>query len=380
MEEIRKLFPYLKTGLIYFNHSSVGALPVPVVERINKHLAERSEGEIANFETMMLYNTRGKEKIAKLINARPERVSWCENVSHAISILAQGLEWKAGDRIILNDIEFPSNVYPFMALKEYGVEIDFAKSHNGIVDLEDIEKLITPRTKLISISMVQFLSGYRADVNAIGSLCKSKGIIFCVDIIQAAGAVQIDVDKIQADFLTGGTHKWLLGMQGLGYFYLTEELQSKIKTKIVGWTSVVNSWDILNYDLTLLETADRFQSGTFNDIGMAAIDASLDIFFQYGMDNVERNILNNTKYFMQKLNGAGINTLLNNVGIKNLAGIVTIKIENAKRVFLLLESRNMKCSLREGYVRFSPHFYNTKEEIDKVVENIVSLRRKGESS
>jgi cysteine desulfurase / selenocysteine lyase len=376
MEGIRKLFPYLKTGQIYFNHSSVGALPTPVVERINQHLAVRSEGEIANFETMMLYNTRGKEKIAKLINAAPERVSWCENVSHAISILAQGLEWKTGDRIILNDIEFPSNVYPFMALKEQGVEIDFAKSHDGIVDVDDIEKLITPRTKLISISMVQFLSGYRADVNTLGALCKSKGIIYCVDVIQSAGNVQVDVNEMQADFLAGGTHKWLLGMQGLGFFYLTEELQARIKSKIVGWASVINPWDMLNYDLTLVDTADRYQTGTYNDIGMAAIDASLDIFFAYGMENVERNILSNTEYFMQKLNEAGIKTMLNNPDKKNLSGIITIKIENAKRIFLLLESRNMKCSLREGYVRFSPHFYNTKWEIDTVVENILALKGK----
>lgn len=375
MEEIRKLFPYLKTGQIYFNHSSVGALPTPVVERINSHLVVRSEGEISNFETMMKYNKDGKEKIARLLNARPERISWCENVSHAISILAQGLEWKAGDRIILNDIEFPSNVYPFMVLKEQGVEIDFAKSHNGAVDIEDIEKLITPRTKLISISMVQFVSGYRADVEAIGALCKSKGIIYCVDVIQSAGTMNVDLEKIQADFLTGGTHKWLLGMQGLGYFYLTEELQSKIKTKIVGWASVIEPWNMLDYNLTFVESADRYQTGTYNDIGMAAIDASLDIFFNYGMDNVEQNVLNNTIYFMEKLEESGIETLLKGVNSKNLSGIVTIKVKNPKRVFLTLENRNIKCSLREGFVRFSPHFYNIKEEIDKTVGNILELCR-----
>lgn len=376
MEEIRKLFPYIKTGQIYFNHASVGALPVPVVERINKHLAVRSEGEISNFETMMHYSASGKEKIARLLNAKPERVSWCENVSHAISILAQGLEWKPGDRIILNDIEFPSNVYPFMVLKEQGVEIDFAKSHNGIVDIEDIEKLITPRTKLISISMVQFVSGYRADVGAIGALCKSKGIIYCVDIIQAAGNVRIDVEKMHADFVAGGTHKWLLGMQGLGYFYLTEELQSKIKMKIVGWTSVVDAWNMFDYNLTYLESADRYQTGTYNDIGMAAIDASLDIFFGYGMENVEKKVLSNTKYFMNRLNDAGLGTLLSkDLKEKHLSGIVTAIIDNPKRNFLLLEKDSLKCSLREGYIRFAPHFYNTREDIDRAMEKITAICR-----
>lgn len=367
MEEIRKLFPYLKTGQVYFNHASLGALPTPVVERINSHLTERSRGEIANFDTMMKYNKEGKEKLGKLLNAPPERISWCENVSHAISILAQGLDWKQGDRIILNDLEFPSNVYPFMVLKEQGVEIDFAKSHNGVVDLEDIEQLITPKTRLVSISMVQFITGYRADVNAIGELCRQKGILFCVDAIQAAGNVQIDVEKMKVDFLAGGTHKWLLGMQAMSYFYLTEELQNRVKTKIVGWTSVVDPWNLLDYNLTLLKNADRFQSGTFNDIGMAAIDASLDLFFDYGMDKVERNILSNTQYFLNKLREAGVATVLNNVEEKNLSGIVTIILDNPKRKFIELEKNNIKCSLRDGFVRFSPHFYNIKDEIDQAV-------------
>jgi len=374
IEKIRNLFPYLKTGQIYFNHASIGALPLPVVERLNNHLAVRSEGEIANFDTMMQYSINGKAKIAKLINAKPERVSWCENVSHAISILAQGLDWKPGDRIILNDMEFPSNVYPFMVLKEQGVEIDFAKSHNGMVDVAEIEKLVTPRTKLISISMVQFISGYRADVEALGALCKSKGIIYCVDIIQAAGNVQIDVEKMQADFVAGGTHKWLLGMQALGYFFLTEELQSKLKSKLVGWTSVVDPWNMLDYNLTLLPTAERYQTGTWNDMGMAAIDASLEIFFGYGIENVAKNCLGNTRYFLNKLSEAGIETILNkDLDEKHLSGIVTIKVENPKRVFMLLEKNNIKCSLREGVIRFSPHFYNIHDEIDIAVKKLSEL-------
>lgn len=376
MDEIRKLFPYLKSGQIYFNHASVGALPIPVVERINNHLAIRSEGEISNFEDMMRYSASGKEKVARLINADVARVAWCENVSHAISMLAQGLDWEPGDRIILNDIEFPSNVYPFMVLKEQGVEIDFAKSRNGMVDAVDIEKLITPRTKLVSISMVQFISGYRADVNAIGELCRKHGIIYCVDVIQAGGNVRIDVQEMKADFAAGGTHKWLLGMQGLGYFYITEELQSRVKQKIVGWTSVSDPWNMLDYNLTLLKGAESFQTGTYNDIGMAAIDASLDIFFGFGMENVERNCIDNSKYFIEKLNAAGIETVLSGVPEKNLSGIVTVKTENAQRKFLLLEKNNIKCSLREGYIRFSPHFYNIKEEIDKAVDFLSGLEKR----
>jgi len=167
-------------------------------------------------------------------------------------------------------------------------EIDFAKSRNGIVDLEDLETLITPKTKLISISLVQFLSGYRADISAIGELCKQHGIIFCVDAIQGTGVVQIDVKKSNIDFLTGGSQKWLMSSQGLSYVYITEELQSRINQKFVGWTSVKDAWNLLDFELTFRDSADRFQNGTVNALGVAIFEASLTMFNQFGIENIER--------------------------------------------------------------------------------------------
>ena len=375
VSEARELFPHLKTDQIYFNHAAIGPWSTPVLNRISEYASQRSSAHVENYKFVLEWNASAKQKLAKLLNAAPERIAWVDNVSNGINILAQGLEWKQGDRIILNDLEFPSNVYPFMNLKQQGVEIDFAKSRDGIIDVDDIAALINKRTKLISISLVQFLTGYRADVEAIGQLCKKHGIIFSVDVIQGTGVVQVDVEKSNIDFLSGGSQKWLMSSQGLSYIYITEELQQKIHQKNVGWTSVQNAWNLLEYDLTLKKNADRFQTGTLNSLGIAVFDASLELFQSFGINNIEREILSNTNYFIKSLDEIGLPSLLKNVVDKNRAGIVSFKHERAGEIFQELEKRRIYCAVREGMIRFSPHFYNTKEEIERVIVELGKLTR-----
>jgi len=370
IEEARTLFPHLKTEQIYFNHASLGPWCELALKRINEYALQRSGEKIENYEYFLKWNLSAKEKLGKLIGTTPDRIAWIDNVSNGLNLLAQGLKWNTGDKIILNDIEFPSNVYPFMNLKKHGVEIEFIKNRNGIVDAEDIEKAITPKTKLISISYVQFLSGYKANIDAIGELCKKHNIIFCVDAIQAAGVVQIDVQKSKIDFLAGGTQKWLMSSQGLSYIFITEELQEQIEQKYVGWISVENAWNLLDYNLKLRKNADRFQTGTINALGVAIFDAVLNLFSDFGMENIESHILDNTNYFIEKLSESGLNPILKNASSRNRAGIVTFKHDKAKKIFDELEERKIYCAVREGMIRFSPHFYNTKEEIDCVLENL----------
>lgn len=370
IEKIRSLFPHLDTDQIYFNHAAIGPWSKLILDRLNEYASQRSGLMVENFPFFLEKNSGAKSKLGKLLNAEPERLAWIDNVSNGLNILANGIEWKAGDRIILNDIEFPSNIYPFMNLTRLGVEIDVIKSRNGIVDIEDIEKVISPKTRLVSISLVQFLSGYRANIDGIGSFCKSKGIVFCVDAIQAAGVVEIDVKKSQIDFLCGGTQKWLMSSQGLSYIYLTEELQKQITQKNVGWTSVNDAWNLLDYKLSLKSSAESFQNGTINVLGVCLFDASLEIFLGYGMSNVEAKILANTEYFINRLSEIGVNPLLKDVESKNRAGIVTFKHERSHELFEYLNGKRIFCAVREGMIRFSPHFYNTKEEIDLVITEL----------
>lgn len=370
IEEARNYFPYIKTGLVYFNHAAVGPISTLVKSKLDEYLLQRSETVVENYFETIPQVKSAKEKIARLVNSDVNSIGWTDNVSNAMNIIAQGLDWKYGDQIILNDIEFPANVYPFLNLKNIGVEILFAKSENWKVDLPEIEKLVTSKTRLISISMVQFLSGYRADIKAIGDYCKSKNIIFCVDGIQAAGNVNINLRYYSVDFFAGGTQKWLMGLQGLSYFYISKNLFDKIIPKNIGWTSVKNAWHFLDYKLDLLDNADRFQNGTNSRIAMIAIDESLNLFEKIGYAQIENKILENSTYFIQKLTDNGLNPILKNIEMKNIAGIVSLKINNTENIMRNLKERKIACSLREGLIRFSPHFYNTKDEINYVVDEL----------
>lgn len=365
--EVRQLFPHLQTGKIYFNHASIGPLASPIVQKLNDYLFERSVSPIKNFNTFVRASIGAKELLGKLINANPKRIAWVDNVSNGLNVLAQGLEWKSGDRIILNDLEFPSNVYPFQNLKSYGVEIDFVKSRDGKILLEDLEKAITPKTKLLSISAVQFLSGFRAELKSIGELCRKNNIVFAVDAIQAVSAVNIDVEEMKIDFLAGGSQKWLMALQGLSYIYLTEELQNRINQKHLGWLSVKNPFDMLNYEQDLNDNADRFQNGTMNAIGITALYESLKLFNSFGFENLENSVIENSVYLIEKLNELGITPFVNSDDKNILSGIVSFKTENSQQLFEELNDQNILGELREGYIRFSPHYYNTKEEIDIAV-------------
>lgn len=368
ISESRNFFPYLKSGKIYMNHAAISPLSQPVVDALNSYIYQRSETEIENYFSFQKIVLDTKKKLADMINTEPERLAFVDNTSNGLNILAQGVSWEKGDRVILNDLEFPSNIYPFLNLRSQGVEIDIVKSHGGRVTFEDIEKAITGKTRLVSISHVQFLTGYRADLEKIGELCRSRGIIFCVDSIQALGAIREDVKKMKIDFLASGTQKWLMSLQGLSFIYISEELQNSLSPKYVGWTSVKDAWNLLDYDLNLRDTAERFQNGTVSAIGIAALNATLNLMLRFGYNVIEETILDNTGYFNSKLQSIGITPFMLGAERPELSGIVSFRSEKAAEIFESLKQRDIIAAVREDVVRFSPHYYNTREEIDQVSE------------
>ena len=372
-EEVRNIFPYLNNGIIYFNHASTGPISSLVVNRLTNLLQEKSESKIDDYSSFLKVVEETKVLLADLINCNVDRTAFIDNTSNGLNIIAQSIDWKKGDRILLNDIEFPANVYPFLNLKRFGVEVDFVKSENGIVTADQIINSTKPETKLVSVSFVQFLSGYKVDLEKIGNHCRANNIIFCVDGIQGIGAIRIDVKKYKIDFLSCGTQKWLLGMQGLAFIYVDKEFQKKMAPANVGWLSVENAWNLLDYKLDLKTSANVFQGGTLNSFGIYAFNTSLNLFKDFGFDNVESEVLSNTKYFINKLKSIGLDCVLSNCLDNELAGIVTIKPQNPEQVFEILGKQNILCSIREGFMRFAPHFYNTHHEIDKVVEELKKI-------
>ena len=368
--EVRAKFPYLDNGIIYFNHAATGPFSSLVVNRLSNLLKEKSESQIDGYDSFLKAVDETKLLLAELINCNVDRIAFVDNTSNGLNMLAQSIDWKKGDRILLNDIEFPANVYPFLNLKRLGVEVDFVKSENGIVTADQIINSIKSETKLVSVSFVQFLSGYKVDLEKIGNYCRANNIIFSVDGIQGIGAVRIDVKKCKIDFLSCGTQKWLLGMQGLAFIYVDEELQKKMIPANVGWLSVENAWNLLDYKMDLKTSANVFQGGTLNSFGIYAFNTSLKLFKDFGFDKIQSEVLSNSKYFISRLKSVGQNCVLESLSDEGLAGIVTIKPKDPEKLFEKLEDKKIFCSLREGLIRFAPHFYNTHHDIDKVVEEL----------
>jgi selenocysteine lyase/cysteine desulfurase len=302
----RSQFSYLKTRKIYFNHAAVSPIPKCSIDILKEYFIVRSKGEIENYFSFQKTILETKELIGKMINTSKDRIAFIDNTSNGLNILAQGLDWKAGDRILLYDVEFPSNVYPFMNLKKYGVELDFISPANGRIELCDIEKNIQPRLRLLTLSHVQFLNGFRADLKTIGEFCRSKGIIFCVDGIQAVGAVPVDVKEMKIDFMSCGVYKWLMSVEGTAFIFLTEEIQNRINQKFVGWTSVKNAWDILNYDLTLENTAKKFENGAMNFPGIASLNSAIKMFNSHGLNEIHKKVVSNAEYLIVELEKLGV--------------------------------------------------------------------------
>lgn len=373
ISEARKFYSFIKTGKIYFNCAAIGPISDPVLEQIDLYMKERSATLIENYPSMVKIASETKEQIKRLINCETDRIAFTDNVSNSMNILARGIDWKPGDRIILFDIEFPSNVYPFLNLKSLGVEIDFVKSRDGAIEIEDIKKAITPRTRLLSISYVQFLTGYKCSLEDIGALCKKNNIIYAVDAIQGLGPFRVDVKKAGIDFLASGTQKWLLALEGLSFIYIDPELQNKLLHSYVGWTSVNNAWTFLDYKLNYRKSAESFQNGTISHIGVAALNASLKFFESIGYEAIEKHVLSNSEYFINALHELGLKPPALNWAKENRSGIVSIKHEQSQMIFDKLREENIHPSVREGYVRFSHHLYNTKEEMDKITAALKNI-------
>lgn len=373
LTNIRDLYPHLNQDGVYFNHAAMGPMNILTQKAIDVYVKGRTIQPIDQYPQYLEWSNMLKDNLSKMFNCTPDRLAWTDCVGTSMNMIAQGLDFQEGDHIILNDLEFPSNVYPFLNLEKQGVKVEIVSTENGVVSIEKIEAAITPKTKLISVSHVQFLTGYRVDLVRLGEICKKHGIIFCVDVIQSTGVVNIDIKKMNIDFLAGGSHKWLMALIGLGYFYISEELQSKINQKYVGWTAVNDMWNLLDYKIDFRDTADRFQNGGHSFIGVVALSASLEIIMQIGIDKVEEAILSNTDYLINSLSELGYDSILKGLPNENRAGIVSIKLEESDKLAAELKEKNVTVAVRQGILRMSPHYYNTKDDIDEFISRLKSL-------
>ena len=363
----RSLFPYLKSGMVYLDHAAVGPFAKPVSDVISEYVRKKSETNPNVFFDIVKVIVEAKERIGTLINCQKERIAFTDSTSNGLNILAAGLDWKSGDRILLTDIEFPANAYPFLNQKRHGVEVDFVKNRNGRIHVEDVEKAIMPKTRLFSVSHVQFLQGFRSDLAALGDLCRRKGIIFCVDAIQSAGVVPIDVQSMKIDFLAAGCQKWLLAPEGTAFIYVSEGTQEKIRQAHLGWTSIRDFFsDFFRYRLDIDPTARRYENGTLNFAGILGAHASIGLILEVGIDNIHSHVEALTQFAVDRLNDKGVDVLTPKEPASR-AGIVSFRPRNGQELFEKFKAQRIIVSLREGCIRMSPHFYNTGDELEQAL-------------
>lgn len=363
----RLLFPHTAQGRIYLNHAGTSPLSTRVVAAVSRHLTERSEGKLETYPDDLTMVAELKGRIRELIHAESaERIALTTNTSDAITIVAAGMPWKSGDHVLLNTAEFPANVWPWLNLQRSGVRLDFAPGDDGIVPIDRLLDRLTPRTRLVGLSAVQFLSGYRADLATIGDICRSRGIIFAVDGIQAVGAVGIHVQKMKIDALAAGGQKWQMAPHGTGFLYLTEELQSIIQQAGLGWLSVADPWDFRNYGQPLARGAERYEGGSKSMPSLWGMHAALGTLLEYGAEDIERHLLYLTGILREELVGIPGVSAITPADPAERAGIVTVRPPegiDAAGIFQALSGRKVICAVREGCLRFSPHFYCTPDDV-----------------
>ncbi len=367
LQDYRRLFPHTEQGVIYLNHAAVSPLSTRVLRAQIGHLQDRSSGKIETYWEDVKQIEETKKCVQLMINAESiSRIAFAGNTSDALNVVASGLDWKPGDRILLNDLEFPSNVYPYYHLKSQGVEIDIIRCPDGRVTPEAVYEALRPRTRILAISAVQFLSGYRAELEVLGELCRSRGILLIVDAMQAVGGITVDVQAMRIDGMAAGAAKWQMGPQGIGFLYLTEELQARVHQKYLGWLSVENPWDFFNFDQALAPSANRYEGGTVNIPGMWGMHAALSTLLEVGPDIIESHILALTGTLLEEFQGVEGATIYSPAALHERSGILTVVPPtrvDPTAAFDELTRRKIYISLRGGKLRFSPHFYNSLDEI-----------------
>jgi len=371
LEDARRQFPHTWTDMIYLNHAAISPLSFVVRDAVDKFMERRALKGIETYPWAQKIAMRTKDQIAELIHTKPERIAFVLNTDDGINLLASGIAWKTEDRILLYRYEYPANVYPYLNQKKlHGVEVDFMEPADGRITLDVIKEHLTPETKLLSLSFVQFLTGYRADLEAIGKLCKERNILFAVDAIQGLPHSFIDVEKSQIDFLACGAHKWLMGTDGTAFIYVSQKAQDLIRQSYMGAASVNNPFNFFDYDTDRIRNdASRYECGTLNFPGITALNASLKFFQEFGYKEIENRVLEHSGYLISRLTKHGVHVLTSENPAER-AGIVSMEIEQPEEVLQRLGKKNIIAAVRGGKLRLSPHFYNTEEEL-KTAVNVI---------
>jgi cysteine desulfurase/selenocysteine lyase len=369
-DSLRALFPVTERA-IYLNHAAIAPPPRPTIKAIASYLADVSQNGSLNFRNWLAVKERTRRLVAGMLGARPEQIAFVRNTSDGLSTVANGLDWRPGDNLVTFRNEFPSNIYPWLRAGDaFGVEVRMCVERDGRIDLDELIALIDGKTRLVSVSQVQYASGFRADLERIGRAARAHDALLVVDVIQAMGVVPIDVQSELVDIAAGACHKWLLTPEGVGLLYLSDRAREKIRPTLVGWTSVPNPDDYNNFEQGWSQGTLPWETGTGPAGLIHGLEVSLKLLNQAGVAAIRDHLETLTDHLCERLQNSDY-TVVSSRRPGEKSQIVCIQHTGSRSsldLYRHLLQRNIVTAPRGDRLRISPHLYNTLEEIDELVE------------
>jgi len=371
--DTRHLFPVTR-NLIYFNHAAVGPLSTRAYEAMEKHARDQLAFGALHWREWYAEHEALRGSAARLIGASdPREIAILKNTSEGLSFVAEGTRWRQGDNVVTTALEFPSNYTPWKRLERKGVECRVASS----LDIAAIEPLIDDRTVIVTVSTVAFHNGATADLEALGEICSRRGALFCVDAIQSVGALPIDVRRCRISFLAADGHKWMCGPEGAALFYVAAEHRERLDVLEYGWSNLERQGRFLDTSIDLLADGRRLEAGSLNTNGIYGLRASIDLLLEVGIEAIADRVIALATRLAGGLESIGFRVAGPSPARSGIVGATPPNVEpgELRRLHEGLEKEGIVCAPREGLLRFSPHFYNDEDEVDRVIEALCHLTR-----
>jgi selenocysteine lyase/cysteine desulfurase len=354
----------------FFDHAAVAPISAPAVRALDAYARSIAENGIAVVKDWLNRVKEVRRLTARLINAPyPDDVFFVPNTTHGIGVIAEGFPWRPGDNVVLPADEYPSNQYPWMNLRDRGVEVRPVQARGPRVCVDDLRGAMDGRTRVLAVSAVEFATGYRNDLDTLGAMCRENGVFFFVDAIQAIGALSVDVQKTPIDALSADGHKWMLGPEGAGIGYVRRECVERLHPVGVGANSVAHPYAFTTIDFTLKPHAGRWEGGAYNVPGITALGASLELLLTAGIDAIERRVIELTDHLCDRATAAGLEVFSSRADGEK-SGIVSLTVPGvpAGEVMKRCRAAGIIVNNRADRVRVSPHAYNTPDEIDRFID------------